>query len=129
MKIEKILESVFIKEWNTTANILENDIYVCLHNNVFQNRKECFEYMNEYTKGLVQSSLVYRYLAKKRIPFNRENGNPLIRYDKLFDDLEKYASKKYKEFKNPNHLNSFKFKWYSTETKEGRPYDAKYQKK
>jgi len=128
MEIKKILETVFIKEHNTIAQILEDDIVVCLWNNVYQNRKECFEYMNEYTQGLPQSSLCTRFLQKR--DKNRKGGyDPLAIYDKLFDDLEKYSEKKFKEFKKPNHLNSFDFKWYTTEEEEGKSFGSKYKSK
>lgn len=120
MEIKKILETVFLKEWNTVAQILEEDIYVCLDNNVFMNRKECFEHINEYKKGWAQSAMSHRYLLKNKV---KSGGyDPLIPYDKMFDELEKYAENKFKEFKKHNHLNSFDFKWYTTEEQEGKKF-------
>lgn len=116
MIIDKILESIFLKEFNTTAHILENDIYVCLWNNVFMNRQECFEHINTHQKGVVQQFVSKRYLESKKI----KNGycDFIIKYDDLFDSLEKYATERFDSFKKPNHPNSFDFEWYTTGEKE-----------
>lgn len=126
MEIKKVLETVFIKDWNTTALIMENEVVVRLWNNVFHNRKECFEHINTYSKGWVQTTMNHRYLTKKKVP----NGATeyLIPYDKLFDELEKYATSKFKEFKNINKVNSFNFKWYTSEEKQEKE-DKEHQQK
>lgn len=94
MKIEKVLETVFIKEWNTEAHILETDIVIRLFNNVFMNEKECFDYINEYCEGWVQTSRSFKECEKKGIPCGIKE-DPLARYENLFSDLKKYAKSKY----------------------------------
>ena len=51
MRIEKILESVYVEEFNTTALILEDRIVVCLWKDKYVDRQECFKYIYEYCKG------------------------------------------------------------------------------
>lgn len=96
MKIEKVLETVFLKEWNTTAIILETRIVVMLFNNEYMCKEECFEHIYKYCKGLVQTSEQFREAKKTR----RKIGiiaDPLLPYKKLYDDLKVYASEKFKK--------------------------------
>lgn len=95
MKIEKVLETVFLEEWNTTAFILETRIVVMLFNNKYMSRQECFEHIYEYCKGLVQTSEQFRE-AKRRERGTGIKADPLLPYEKLYDDLIVYASEKYK---------------------------------
>ncbi len=90
MKIEKVIETVFLKEWNTTAHILEDDIVVCLWNNVFMNEEECFKYIHEYCKGWVSTTESYR----KAIANKEETGavDCLIRFENLYKNLKEYKT-------------------------------------
>ncbi len=111
MQIDKILETVFIKEWNTTAQILENEILIQLWYSKFYDRKECYEYINQHERGRVQTSLYYRK-TKDKTTISKDYKDTLVLYDELFYNLETYALSKYnKEFKKPKKLNSFNFKW------------------
>ena len=103
MKIEKNLETVFLEEWNTTAFILETRIVVMLFNNKYMSRQECFEHIYEHCKGLVQTSEQFREAKRRRKEghgdwkFYYDNGfDPLLPYEKLYDDLIVYASEKFK---------------------------------
>lgn len=90
MEIEKVLETVFIKEFNTTAIILENRIVVALWGNKFMDKIECWEYINTYCKGWVQTSEAF----KKAKINNEETGiksDPIAPYDELYNTLEHYA--------------------------------------
>jgi len=108
MDIKKILEIVFIKEWNTVAYILDDDIVVSLWHGVFLNRNSCFDYIDTYFKGWVQSSLSYRN-TKQSV---KTVSDTLIKYDELYDKLENYAKETFGDkFKKLNTVDSFTFNW------------------
>lgn len=110
MKIKTILETVFITEWNTTAHILKDDVIVaCIFANQFMTREECLEHIDEYMGGLVQQAIGFRDAEKRMMKTGYEDR--LIRYDELFDELEKYAEEKYPEFKKSNKVNTYTYKW------------------
>jgi hypothetical protein len=95
MKIENVLETVFIEDFNTTAHILKNRIVVSLWNNKYMDINECFNYINEYCPGWVQTSNDYR--KSKELNHKTEiKIDPLLRYEKLYNDLTLYAKEKYK---------------------------------
>ena len=91
MKIDKVLETVFIKEFNTTAHILRNGVVVKLWDNKYMDRAECFKYIAEHCKGWVQASEAFR---EAKI-LGRKTGvshDPIAKYIELYNDVEKYAN-------------------------------------
>ena len=90
MNIRKVIETVFLKEWNTIAHILEDDVVVCLFNNVFMTESECFNHINEYCKGWVQATESCRKAileGKDNVPFDY-----LKPYENLYNELKKYKN-------------------------------------
>lgn len=99
MKIEKVLEILFVDIFNTTAIILETKVVVKLFNGAYMCRKECFDFIHKNYGGWVQTSKNYREY-KNRSENTAIAHDPLLAYEELYDELEKYASEKFKkEFK------------------------------
>lgn len=101
MKIEKILETVFIKDYNAIALILESNVVIMLWNNKFMDRKECIKYIKEYLPGLIEESRVFRRCKRR----GEECGikyDPLF-YEEIYDKLIAYAKKKFKNDFKYNH--------------------------
>lgn len=114
MKIQSVLETVFLKEWNTTAHILKDDVIVaCIMQNNFMTREECFEYLNEFRKGWIQTTMQFREAEKRMMKTGAKDM--IIQFDELFDGLEKYAEEKYPEFKKSNKVNTYTYKFKCTE--------------
>ncbi len=97
MKIESIVETVYLDNWNTTAHILESRVVVMLFNNKYMDRQECFEYIHEYCLGWVESSELYRE-AKRDGQKIGIKSDPLLPYERLYDDLLIYAKEKFPNY-------------------------------
>ena len=101
VKIEKVLETIFLQEWNTTAIILETRIVVKLFLEKYMDKQECFEYISDNYNGWVQTSELYR-TAKSAGQSIGIKTDPLSVYEELYESLEIYATLKFKD--------DFKFK-------------------
>lgn len=96
MKIETVLETVFIENFNTTALILENRIFVKLWDTRYCDRQSCFKYLYEFFPGRVQTSEAYKK-ANRCGENTAIESDPLLPYEKLYDDLFLYAVNKFGE--------------------------------
>lgn len=91
MTILKTIETVFVKEFNSTAIILENDIIFQCHTLTYMNYSEHIKYVKEYKPGLVQTANFVKRNKSKNIKPN----NPLKVYDDVFNALYEYANNKF----------------------------------
>ena len=94
LKIEPILETVFVKEWNTTAQILQSKVVVMLWHYKYYDLDECSKYIEQYMPGLVQQTEAYR----KALATGEACGiksDPCQPYKLLYHDLNAYARNKY----------------------------------
>lgn len=90
MNISKTIETLFVKEFNSTAMILENDIIFQCHTLIYMNYSEHIKYVKEYQKGLIQTAnFVKRNKSKNIKPIN-----PLKIYDDAYNALYEYANNK-----------------------------------
>ncbi len=96
MTIDTVLETVFLKNNQTIAHILKNDIVVQIWHNNFYNKKECFNYINEYMKGIIQSHDSFKKAEKEGYK-TAIKTDPLLPYHELYDELIKYAKDKFGE--------------------------------
>lgn len=90
MTISKIIETVFIKEFNSTAIILENDIILQCHTHIYMNYSEHIEYVKKFKPGLVQTANFIKRNKSKNI----NPSNPLKIYDDIYKALYDYANNK-----------------------------------
>lgn len=84
MKIEKVLELLFVDIFNTTAIILETKVVVKLFNGAYMCRKECFDFIHKNYGGWVQTSKNYREY-KNRSENTAITHDPLLAYEKLYE--------------------------------------------
>lgn len=63
----KIIETVFVKEFNSTAIILENDIILQCHTHTYMNYSEHIKHVKEFPPGLVQTANFVKRNKSKNI--------------------------------------------------------------
>jgi hypothetical protein len=94
MKIEQVLETVFIEEFNTTAMILKDRVVVMLWNNKYVDRQGCFNHIYEQCKGWVQTSEAFRE-ADRCGKATGISSDPILPYENLYNNLIIYAKENY----------------------------------
>lgn len=94
MKIEQVLETVFIEEFNTTAMILKDRVVVMLWNNKYLDRQGCFNHIYEQFKGWVQTSERFR-AAERCGKATGISSDPILPYENLYNNLIIYAKENY----------------------------------
>ncbi len=103
MKIEKVLETVFLQKWKTTALILENRIVVMLFHGRYIDQHECFKHIYEHCPRWVQTSESSRKANRLGNPGGFKD--PIQPYEDLYDDLLIYAQNKFgNEFKHHGRI-------------------------
>lgn len=93
MEIEKVVETVFLKEYNTIGLILETKVVIMFWN-IYMDLPDCMLYISNTRPGWVQTSLTYKD-AKLN---NKECGiksDPIEPYIKAYKKLKDYALIKY----------------------------------
>jgi hypothetical protein len=94
MEFKKVLGTVFIKEFNTTALILEDEIVVELLKDLYVSKEEFFTHLYENCKGIVQTSESFK--EAKRCGFKTAiKSDPIEPYEKLYRELDIYAKNNY----------------------------------
>lgn len=96
MKIETVLETVFVEDFNTTAQILKNKVVVMLWHNKYMDRQDCFKYIYEYCPGWVQTSEDFKQ-AERCGETIYAKQDPLLPYENLYNNLILYAKDKFGE--------------------------------
>lgn len=94
MKFEKVLETVFIEEFNTTALILKDRVVVMLWHNKYLDRQGCFNHIYEQCKGWVQTSEAFRK-AERCGERTGIKSDPILPYENLYNNLIIYAKENY----------------------------------
>ncbi len=94
MEFKKVLETVFIREMDTTAMILTDEIVVKLWDNSYLNKNECFTYIYDNFKGWIQTSEAFKE-ADRCGKDTALESDPLEPYETLYYELNKYAKKRY----------------------------------
>lgn len=89
-QFETILETVFVKDWNTTALILKDKVVVRMWFELYMTEEECFNHIHQYMPGLVQTSNRFKEYREKGIE-TAIKSDPLEPYEKLFAELNEYG--------------------------------------
>jgi len=93
IKIEKVIEIVFIEKFNTTAIVLNSRILVRLWDGKYMDREECIKYIHKNFKGWVQTSEQFR-IAKKYGEKTGIKSDPILPYENLYNELSLYAQQR-----------------------------------
>ena len=94
MKIETVLEIVYVEDFNTTAMILKNRVVVMLWYDKYMDRQDCFNYIYEHCKGWVQTSEQFKE-AERCGKKTGIKADPILPYENLYNNLILYAKDKF----------------------------------